>query len=90
MTTSQQLGGAVLACWRDDKSAAGRTTVPAHWHDNESAAGQTMVLDRLCDDGVDGRADDVGRPLITGVTRVGDGANGGARSLARQHVSGGA
>jgi hypothetical protein len=89
-TTSRQLGGAVLACWRDDKSAAGRTTVLAHWRDDESAAGRTMVLACLCDDGVDGRADDVGRPLLTGATRVGDGANGSARSLARQRVSGGA
>ena len=37
-----------LACWRDDKSAAGRTTVLAHWRDVESAAGQTMPLARLC------------------------------------------
>jgi len=37
-----------LACWRDDKSAAGRTTVLAHWRDVKSAAGQTMPLGRLC------------------------------------------
>jgi len=88
-TTSWQLGRAVLACWHDDKLAAGRTTVLSHWHDDESAAGRTMVLACLCDDGVDGGADDVGRPLLTGATQVGDGANGGARSLARQRVSGG-
>jgi len=57
-TTSRQRGGAVLACWRDDKSAAGRTTVLAHWRDDESAVGRTMVLARLCDDGVEARVDD--------------------------------
>ncbi len=81
---------AVLARLRNEESAAGRTTVLAHWRDEESAVRQTMVLARLCDDGVDGRADDAGRPLLTGATQVGDGANGGARSLARQCVSGGA
>ena len=88
-TMSWQLGGVVLACWCNDKLAAGWTTVLSHWHDDESAAGRTMVLACLCDDGVDGGADDVGRPLLTGATQVGDGANGGARSLARQRVSGG-
>ena len=81
-TTSWQLGGAVLACWRDDKLAAGWMTVLAHWCDDKLAAGWTMVLARLCDDGVDGRADNVGCSLLTGGTQVGDGANGGARSLA--------
>ena len=47
-TTSRQQGGAVLACWRDDKSVAGRTTVLAHWRDVKSAAGRTMVLACLC------------------------------------------
>jgi len=56
-TMSWQRGGA-LACWRDDKLAAGRMTVLARWHDQELAAGRTMVLTRLCDNGVDGRADD--------------------------------
>jgi len=89
-TTSCQLVGAVLACWHDDKSAAGWTTVLAHWRIDKLAAGRMMVLARLWDDGVDGRVDDVGCPLLTGATRVGDVANGGARSLARQRVSGGA
>ena len=53
MTTSRQRGGAVLACWCDDKLVAGRKTVLAHWRDDESAAGRTMVLACLCDDGVD-------------------------------------
>jgi len=56
-TTSWQRGGA-LACWRDEKLVAGRTTVLAHWRDDKSAAGRTLVLARLCDNGVDGRADD--------------------------------
>jgi hypothetical protein len=47
-TMSWQRGGAVLACWRDDKSAAGWTTVLAHWRDDESAAGRTVVLACLC------------------------------------------
>ncbi len=47
-TTSRQQGGAVLACWCDNKSAAGRTTVLAHWREDESAVGRTMVLARLC------------------------------------------
>jgi hypothetical protein len=38
----------VLARWRDDESAAGRTTVLAHWRDDESVAGRTMVLAYLC------------------------------------------
>ena len=63
--------------------------VLAHWRDKELVAGRTMVLARLCGDGVDGRADDVGRPLLTGATRVDDGANGGACLLARGCVSGG-
>jgi len=86
---------AVLARWRDDKSAAGRTTVLAHWRDKELAVGRTMVLTRLCDDGVDGRADNGDSsssavPCSLVRQRVGDGANGGARSLVRRRVSGGA
>ena len=38
----------MLACWRDDKSAAGQKTVLAHWCDDESAAGRTMALAPLC------------------------------------------
>jgi hypothetical protein len=53
-----------------------------------------MVLARLCDDGVDGRADDGASassavPCSLAQRRVGDGASGGARSLARRRVSGG-
>ena len=68
--------------------------VLAHWRDDESAAGRTLVLARLRDDGVDGRADE-GASASSAVTcslarqRVGDGANGGARLLARRRVSGG-
>ena len=50
---SRQRGGAVLACWRDDKTAAGRTTVLAHcslWHDDESAARRMVVLASWLDD----------------------------------------
>ena len=42
-TTSWQRGGAVLACWHDDKSAAGRMMVLAHWHNEESAVGWTKM-----------------------------------------------
>ena len=38
--------GSVLARWRDDESAAGRTTMLARWRDDESAAGRTTVLAR--------------------------------------------
>ena len=62
----------------------------AHWRDDELAAGRTMVLTRLCDSGVDGKTDDVGRLLLTGATRVGDGANSNALSLARRRANGGA
>jgi hypothetical protein len=48
----------VLACWCDDKSAAGWTTVRTCWRNYELAVGRTMVLASLWDDGVDGRADD--------------------------------
>ena len=56
----------------------------AHWRDEESAVGRTMVLARLCDDGVDGRADDSASalsaiPCSLVRRRVGDGANCGAR-----------
>jgi hypothetical protein len=48
----------------------------------------------LCDDGVDGRADDGASassaiPCSLARRRVGDGANGGARSLAQRRVSDG-
>jgi hypothetical protein len=49
---------------RDEESAAGRMTVLAHWRDEESAVRRTMVLARLCDDGVDGRADDGALALL--------------------------
>jgi len=57
--------------------------------------GRTMVLACLCDDGVDGRADD-GASASSAVPcslvrrRVGDGANSGACSLTRRRVSSGA
>jgi hypothetical protein len=40
--------GSVLARWRDDESAAGRTMVLARWRDNEAAV--TTVLARWRDD----------------------------------------
>ena len=83
----------MLACWRDDKSAAGRTKVLARWRDNESVVGQTMVLACSCDNGVDGKADDgdlaslaVPRSLVQQRVR----GRGGVCSLAQRRVSGGA
>jgi len=40
----------VLACWLDDESAAGRTTVLARWCDDELAARWMAVLASLLDD----------------------------------------
>ena len=38
----------VASCWRDNKSAAGQTTMLVCWHDDESVVGQmTMVLATL-------------------------------------------
>ena len=52
-TSSRHRGGAVLACWHDDKLAAGRTTVLAHcllWRDDESVARRMAVLASWLDD----------------------------------------
>jgi hypothetical protein len=81
--TSRQRGGAVLACWRDDKTAAGRTTVLAHcslWHDDESAARRMVVLASWLDD-----KSAAGRTMVLARWRDDESAAGRTMVLASWH-----